>query len=69
MKKAQSQIQEAKRNASFVCKRADLLNALKAIKGARIQPFTLTTVSSTRLLVMNTAVSLWNNTLFLKEDE
>lgn len=44
MKKAQPKVEEVKRNASFVCKRADLLNAMKAIKGARVQPFTLTTV-------------------------
>lgn len=54
MKKAQPKVEEVKRNASFVCKRADLLNAMKAIKGARVQPFTLTTVFVEQRLIIKT---------------
>ena len=54
MKKAQPEVQQVKRNASFVCKRAELLNALKAIKGARYQPFTITTVFAEQKLIIKT---------------
>lgn len=54
MKKAQPKVEEVKRNASFVCKRADLLNALKAIKGSRVQPFTLATVFAKQKLIIKT---------------
>ena len=54
MKKAQPKVEEVKRNASFVCKRADLLNALKAIKGSRVQPFTLATVFTEQKLIIKT---------------
>ena len=54
MKKAQLEVQQVKRNASFVCKRAELLNALKAIKGARNQPFTITTVFAEQKLIIKT---------------
>lgn len=54
MKKAQPEVQQVKRNASFVCKRADLLNALKAIKGSRVQPFILTTVFVEQKIIIKT---------------
>ena len=54
MKKAQPEVQQIKRNASFVCKRADLLNALKAIKGSRVQPFILATVFVEQKLIIKT---------------
>lgn len=54
MKKAQPEVQQIKRNASFVCRRADLLNAMKAIKGSRIQPFTITTVFAEQKLLIKT---------------
>ena len=54
MKKAQPEVQQIKRNASFVCKRTDLLNSLKTIKGSRIQPFTITTVFAEQKLIIKT---------------
>ena len=54
MKKAQPEVQQVKRNASFVCKRAEFLNALKAIKGARNQHFTITTVFAEQKLIIKT---------------
>ena len=52
MKKAQSKVEEVKRNASFVCKRSDLLNALKSVKGSRARPFTLATVFAEQKLII-----------------
>ena len=52
MKNAQPEAQQVKRNASFVCKRSDLLNALKSVKGSRARPFTLTTVFAEQKLII-----------------
>ena len=52
MKKAQPEVQQVKRNASFVCKRSDLFNALKTIKGTRKQLFSLTTFFAEQKLII-----------------
>lgn len=52
MKKEQPKVEEVKRNASFVCKRSDLINAMKTIKGTRKQLFSLTTFFAEQKLII-----------------
>lgn len=56
MKKAQPEVQQVKRNASFVCKRADLLNVLKIVKSPRKQYLTIETVFVEQKIVLKTTL-------------